>query len=123
MFDKVTEQDYKKAKKIVDAYHKIRNEKEEQKHLKELQNLVGKHYKFHNSYSDGQKWWLYAKATELKDDEIVIETIQKDSDGRITIDKRLTYLPSLKGSYIPISEQEYRKGIQPILKELEMFNN
>lgn len=82
--------------------------------------LIGKCYKFRNSYSQSEKWWLYIKIVGIeKDGDLIIHKFQKDNYGRIEIESETTW-SDFEGDndYIPISEKEYKKATDLLLQEM-----
>ncbi len=100
-----------------DRLNKLANEilKEEEKIAGEkAKHLIGKCYKYLNSYSGSEKWWLYVKIISSdKHGWFRAEKIQRDCD------KKIIYEPSdllhsfdgdMLGSYISISPRTYENA-------------
>ena len=101
-------------------YNKKREELEQiekQKKIKSNLKLIGKCYKFHNSFG-GEKWWLYIQIVGLnKDGDLFAHKFQKDCYGDITIEADSKYSEP-DNEYIPISKEEYKKATELILQEI-----
>lgn len=52
---------------------------------KEHEKLVGRCYKYRNSYGSGEKWWLYAKVTAAGDIQPLATTFEQTANGSIEI--------------------------------------
>lgn len=52
---------------------------------KVAQEKLGKCYRYNNSYSSGERWWLYRRVTSVKDGWLNTFDFQHCSDGRIEI--------------------------------------
>ena len=99
-----------------------------QKELKQLEKtkkinrhlkLIGKCYKFHNSYSHNEKKrWLYMQIVGIdKEGDLITNTFQEDNNGRISIESDIMWSQP-DSDYIPISEKEYKKAIGLILQKI-----
>lgn len=80
--------------------------------------LVGKTFKYRNSYSCPEKasdyWWLYAKVTKMDTDgTLSLFTFETDKCGRIRIEL-FHHRYGLDSSYVPISAAEYRKALKAL---------
>jgi hypothetical protein len=74
---------------------------------KENAALLGKSFKYHNSYGDGEKWWFYITVTSVTSDgSLKAFSFQTDCHGKIEI-RRDTYF--LQHSHIPITRREFMR--------------
>jgi hypothetical protein len=48
--------------------------------------LVGKCFKFRNSYGSGEKWWLYVRILRLHKDSLTYDTVQFQNTSRSNIE-------------------------------------
>lgn len=118
---KVSNKELVKARKIISKFNKQRQKTEDKKHLKEITLLNGKCFKFRNGYGDDTHWWLYKKVVGIKDDSMIIEAIQRDNSGRITIEKKKEWIPEIISKLTFISITEYENQTKKILEDLELF--
>lgn len=83
--------------------------------------LMGKCFKFRNSYGSGEKWWLYIKVISCDDWGAKVIDIQKDKGGNTTCEIKTCSANSFKGSdsYTPISYKEFKKNFDKLMKELK----
>ena len=60
---------------------------ENAKRYKQNKKKVGKFYKYSNSYSDGDRWWLYLAVTDImKNGELIGWSFELTSDDKVNID-------------------------------------
>jgi len=84
------------------ALHRIRDAETKAESLA----LVGKHYKYRNSFGgDRPQWWLYAKVIRVGEFHPVAFVFQTDCDGRIEINTK-EWFTGLQ-SYIEIAAKEF----------------
>lgn len=95
-------------------------DKTESKRLSEAAaKLVGKCFKYHNSYSVDEKWWLYLKVVGCDGHKLIVEKFQTTSRGNSMIERDFQFLfgdAHLGDWYIPISDEEFDKAIKPIIR-------
>jgi hypothetical protein len=72
------------------------------------EKLIGKCYRYRNSYGSGDKWWLYKIVTGIGDYWPIGTSFQKTSNGTLEIREKET-MPGLPESYEEISRDEYNK--------------
>lgn len=76
------------------------------------QKLVGKHFKFRNSYSypgPADYWWAYFRADRLDDCGLTGLAFQTDKDGEVTVRANTRQTSSLTG-YAPCTKGEFNKA-------------
>ncbi len=61
------------------------NRIEEAERDAENRALIGKCFKYRNSYSEGQKWWLYQRVVSVKGGMVNIFGFETDIRGKIEI--------------------------------------
>lgn len=74
--------------------------------------LVGKHFKFRNSYSlpgPGDYWWVYFRADSLGDYGFTGLEFQTDKDGEVTMRPDKWNQSSLSG-YVPCTKREFDRA-------------
>lgn len=87
---------------------------------KQHKALVGKCYKYRNSYgSDRPKWWLYAKVVKVGDYWPEAITFQRTSLDIFEVSDNKTFTAS--GSYEEISRQEFARAWREFLRALELL--
>jgi hypothetical protein len=105
-----------------DTIIKARDELTEIKMKKEQEAnapLVGKCFKFHNSYScpksDDDKWWVYRKIIGVDEYGMLNAfSFETDCDGRIEIE----YCPMYPTDWIEISSKEFDKEWKSVVKQV-----
>jgi len=99
---------------------KERNELTSQISLEENKLLLGKCFKFRNSYGSGEKWWLYKKIVSVGAWDATTISAQDCGNGSIEITKDNHSASSYKkgGYYIEISLEEFNKNFEEILKRI-----
>ena len=86
---------------------------QEEKKRKEELSLLGKCFKFHNSYhsleTDSDPWWVYRKITGFNDGSLSSTSFQIDPEGNVDVrfDERLF---SITPKWQEISEAEYQSA-------------
>lgn len=80
--------------------------------------LIGKTFKFLNSYGSDEKWWLYKIVVGINSDALVADDYQKAPCGCEVKRQNYCFPSLLEWGYIEISRKEFNKGIAPILREL-----
>jgi len=73
-------------------------------------SLVDRCYKYHNSYSNQERWWLYLKVLRAKGTWLRVEKIQRDSNNLITYQPNAllhTFDGKMIGEYIEITPKAY----------------
>lgn len=77
--------------------------------------LIGKCFRFSNSYGHGSRWWLYIKITGVdKNGWITVTKAQRCHHGRITIEQDSQF--HMNDTYEAITPRAWRKAVDGILK-------
>jgi hypothetical protein len=110
---------------------KLKSERQWQDYLKNqrpaVKKLVGKCYKYRNSYSQGERWWLYRKILRYVEgdqvDYLIGEKFQTTINGSSNwetdvIISGATVRMGLTEGYIEISEVEYQKARVAFMTEM-----
>lgn len=112
-----------KLKKTVQAGYKARNELDDlESRNKDKQNkkLIGKCYRYRNSYSSGDSWWLYAKITGVKDGWLNGWKFEKTTADRIEIWDTTIHRVD---EYQEITKEEFNQAWNELLNELNSMNS
>lgn len=84
-------------------------------------SLVGKCFKYHNSYpcpeSDADRWWLYALVTGVDGEGLKMFMFQHDKYGQIKVDLRAGS-PSLTDGYVPIEREEFLRAWNALMRQM-----
>lgn len=104
---------YKQAEPI----NKELSEIKDKRARKDWEKMVGKCFKFRNSFGSGEKWWLYEKIVGFNEDGLITLIAQKDSHDHIEIEKRTSYGYHHSGD-IKISKEEFDREFQKLLSEI-----
>ena len=108
-------------KSISDARDKLDAIEKKEKE-KTIRPLVGKCFKYRNSYGSDENWWLYKKILSISDRAwLNAFMFQKTSRGNWEIHFNETYISLLDG-YISISEEEFNQAWKECLNELSTYN-
>lgn len=74
---------------------------------KENAALLDKCFKYHNSYSGDERWWLYTMVTGITEDgDLKAFSFQMDCHGKIEIERDRYFIPY---SQIPITKREFMR--------------
>lgn len=108
-----------------------------EKEFPNFQNLIGKFFKYENSYSSPEEpsdyWWVYRKVISITPDDLYIGreniassycrvvSFQKDKYGNIEFKPEDETHTHYLGE--EISENEYNEAFELILKELSNLKN
>lgn len=104
--------DEKRKAELKDIIKKARDELsdiETAEQAQANQHLVGKCFKYRNSYScpkPDEYWWLYSIVTGLDEGELIVWSFQDDRRGRIEITTDLIG-PTIGMNYIEIPPSEF----------------
>lgn len=94
---------------------------EETENMKASKALVGKFFKYRNSYScpkPNEYWWLYTTVTGVTEEGNPLAwNFQKDIYGKVEVESDM-FRPSLSSGYTEISAQEFWKAYDSIMFEL-----
>ena len=69
--------------------------------------VVGKCYKYRNSYGSGKKWWLYTKVLRVVDGGLVVHQFQTDSRGQMKATPEADIFHYLSPEYQEIQQMEF----------------
>ena len=112
-------------KSIVEKARSELREIEEAESAKVNQALVGKFFKFRNSYScpkPNEYWWLYMAVTGLSDEGNPLTwNFSKDIYGKIEVEVD-QLRPSVSSGYIEIKAKEFYKAYESLMAELNARN-
>ena len=98
-----------------------RNELRETISLAENTKLIGKYFKFKNSYGAGKKWWLYKKIVAANTDSVTTISAEKDNDESISIqtdNRSATGFKAKNSGYTPITKREFSQKFKKLLAEV-----
>lgn len=104
----------KRLRKLQDAVWK----EHEKKHTAEAKKLIGKCFKFRNSYScpegDKDKWWFYRRVIGVADGCTITIEHEVDKDGNLFIreGKQSPQFFDSDSGYIPITVDEYYEAFR-----------
>ena len=100
-------------KPLLDELNLLEREEKE----RETKGLIGRCFKYHNSYScpksDADKWWIYRRITGVDGGSLHSTSFQIDIDGKIEIEVTDTF-NSVTG-WQEVSESEYQNAWADIL--------
>lgn len=84
--------------------------------------LVGKCFKFRNSYSSDKPWWLYIKIVGFTESgNLICFEFQTNCYGKAEVETT-TMFGNLHEGYIEIKESEFYKEYQKLLKRLDSMS-
>jgi len=110
-------------KSVIEKARSELREIEEAESAKVNQALVGKFFKFRNSYScpkPNEYRWLYMAVTGLSDEgNLLTWNFSKDIYGKIEVDQ---LSPSVSSGYIEIKAKEFYKAYEILMAELNARN-
>ena len=116
-----------KLKEKGEDYHKdtksLREERD--KLLTEIENeegkkLVGKCFKFRNSYGSGEKWWLYSKIVGADSEWVNTLELQKLPFSGIEIKlNKISKSLFENGVYTSITKKEFNNVYKRFIKKIE----
>lgn len=129
MNEKKIIEDLNKLDKKRGKLKKILDNIDNKKRAELAKTFLGKCYKFHNSYSGDNKWWLYIKVVGVDGTELIYEEFQETCYGEIEIKRarRPIYkydsfpFGAFDSSYIPIDEKEFQEAKEKILPKIFML--
>lgn len=84
--------------------------------------LIGKCFKYLNTYGfNSKKWWIYKRVTGHVVDHIIIDCFEQDSNGKVEIiydENEYAGHLSNNSSWIPISEKAYFAAYKRLVKKI-----
>ena len=107
---KKLEKELKTLEKPVSVVRKQLRDVEAKLYTIEKSKMIGKCFKFHNTYGgDDKKWWFYIKVLSYKYEEgLRTLEFQETSTGHFELNANsMRYTSDFDESYIPISEDEF----------------
>ena len=99
-----------------------RNELQSEIDTEANQKLLGKCFKFRNSYGSGEEWWLYTKIVEVDNWSVTVITVQDCNEGRIEIKREnhsASHYQKDVGSQLQITQEEFDKNFEEILEKIK----
>jgi hypothetical protein len=112
-------------KKLAQQYSielsKIRDKINSIEDVPKAQALVGKCFKYPNSFGCNSKWWIYIRVLSAEDTEVTTDEFEENSNGQIEFNYNCErYYNTYCGnsSYIPISKEEYLKAREALVKKV-----
>jgi hypothetical protein len=95
---------------------------ETEKRISENRGLIGKCFKYRNTYGQGRSWWLYLKVVAINEEgSLHADSFEDDGEGKVEIVKDKYFCQI--GGYIEISSSEYSDAADAVLtKIIPMLN-
>jgi hypothetical protein len=89
---------------------------------KNNQALIGRCFKFDNTWGDSRRWWLYIKVVGTKEGRLEVFKFQTDCNDEIRIEPLTQKLNDSfiekPSGYIPISEDEFQEHWRALQKRI-----
>ncbi len=104
------------AKKGSEARRELHDIKEKEVAERNL-SLVGKCFKFSNSYGSGEKWWLYSRIVGVEGSYFKYLVFQECNLGKVTVETREYGYDSMQ--QVEITKKEFDKQFRLLLDKLE----
>ena len=113
--------EYEKAKRLVQNYEHREEENKDYDIMKANKKLIGTYYKYHNSYSSDEYWWLFKEVIGVNGTTLVCREYQTTSHetSEVKDEEHPCYRESGMGyGYAKISKKEFVKGRDSVLNKL-----
>lgn len=108
-----------KIDKLLSPLYKQRDDINEEISFENNQKMIGKCFKFRNSYGSGGDWWFYIQVLGINSEGyLVCISAEHCSDNKIQIEQSIRYSSSFSKEYLPITEEEFEKAFEKILEDL-----
>ena len=110
----------KKLQAIINKGNEARRELhdiEEKEATEKNLPLVGKCFKFRNSYGSGERWWLYSRVVGVAGSYFKYLVFQECSLGKATVEIREYGYDNMQ--QIEITRKEFDKQLRLLLDKLE----
>ncbi len=91
---------------------------ETQRRAEENKVLMGKCYRYRNSYGSGSGWWLYARVIGVRDGWPVMFRFETIENNEIRIQPTETHVGVPDSSYQPITEAAFTKAWRALQKHI-----
>lgn len=105
-----------KIKPLVEELNILERQKKEEENSK----LVGKYFKYRNSYScpesDKDRWWIYRHVISMNDNELSGVTFGTDMYGKVEIERGA--IPSYLTGWTEIEEAEYLEAWEGLISDI-----
>ena len=112
MIDSMCEDEIQELnKQLSNRICKLRHERENKK----SQELVGKCFKYLNSYSHGEDWWLYKKVIAACGEHVTCRLFQQTAKGEFILEESQRHASSNLGQ--EITSEEYDQAAIDFLNE------
>jgi hypothetical protein len=69
--------------------------------------MIGRHFRYDNSYGSSTRWWLYSKVISLKDGNIITLEFQTTSAGEIKINPSREHYRNMHSGFDLITKREF----------------
>lgn len=119
---KPTLEQLKAAKEVYQTeLSKLHNIISREEALPRVKKLVGKYFKYKNSYGTHERWWMYTHIKESTSDlDLIIDTVQADRRGKIefVFDRLDNHYVYDSTNYIEIPKKEYITAKRFLMKQL-----
>ena len=127
MKDNILKDLEKKANKARWAFQNKQNEYNNKIALPNLRKMVGKCFKYHNSYGgDLPRWFLYSKVISIDEKTLTFTCISFQRTSLEKVDVELEKKFNFNGknyfdgsNYIPVSSVEYNRAKKSLLKFMQ----
>lgn len=97
---------------------------EQKERDKENATLIGKCFRYRNSYSvpkENERWWLYIKILKVEDGALRALKFEVDYEGRIKIDPN-EYMGNIFEGYHPISAATFNRAWQETVTAIHQID-
>lgn len=120
------ELDYLKAKEIVRNYEDLKSQNRDFEINQQNKKLIGKTYKYRNSYGGGEEgWWLYVQIVGVDGTSLLTDNFEYTSHNKVEISQETRscyYGSGLDNSYQEIPLKEFHKAKKDILAKMNLIN-
>lgn len=80
--------------------------------------LVGRYFRYRNSYGSGSVWWMYFKVTGYKGGSIRGQQFQTTSDDEVQIEPARSFYRHMHGGFEEIKKSEYERELKKVQRRI-----
>jgi len=105
--------------KKIDPLRKELRKIEDKASLKEKQKLLGRCFKYKDSYGSGEKWWTYIKVVAVSKDVFTHLKVERRPDGFLSIrlEDDFTYHADYFLHETEIEEEEFQEQLKTMIRD------
>ncbi len=106
--------------RLVQVRRKLQDDNYNKNTLPRMRAMVGKTFRYENSYGFGKPWPLWVRITGIGDGCLAIFKAERDCYGQISV-KTDTAACELDAGYVEVTHEEYGRAVSEIMTQLQLL--